>query len=333
MDVEVDGILVVAHELKAPFAVLRQLALALPGMDFEGEHVRNEMVNVSERAIRQVNDLAKIRRLEDGLFEMEPVAVRAVCDDVTKELQYLFRDNKREIKVKYSNRSRLVTANRNLLYSVVYNFLINAMHYSGIGTKAELFVSDSHGRVRIMVRDYGPAGGIEMFSLIDFNLHFGRGEMGIVTGAKMISYYGEILKDFQKMELAGMVLKRTSRVAESSDNPEYFKIVKQCLECLNVNVDIALIESWFLLNLYLAGGEEVNLYRDVKGEKLSAEVRYNWDMTNETFSEKENGDYGSDEIKLLRLMCTTDLKMMRRVKVHNAMYEKILDLVRAAVHI
>lgn len=177
------------------------------------------------------------------------------------------------------------------------------------------------------------AGGIEMFSLIDFNLHFGRGEMGIVTGAKMISYYGEILKDFQKMELAGMVLKRTSRVAESSDSPEYFKIVKMCLECLNDNVDIALIESWFLLNLYLAGGEEVNLYRDVKGEKLSAEVRYNWDMTNEAFSEKENGDYGSDEIKLLRLMCATDLKTMRRVKVHNAIYEKILDLVRAAVHI
>lgn len=163
MDVEVEGILVVAHELKAPLAVLRQLALALPGMDFEGEHVRNEMVNVSERAIRQVNDLAKIRRLEDGLFEMEPVAVRAVCDDVTKELQYLFRDNKREIKVKYSNRSRLVTANRNLLYSVVYNFLINAMHYSGIGTKAELFVSDSHGRVRIMVRDYGPALPIDIW--------------------------------------------------------------------------------------------------------------------------------------------------------------------------
>ena len=157
MDVEVDGILVAAHELKAPLTVLRQLALNLPGMNFDGEHMRSEMVSVSERALKQVNDLAKIRRLEDGLFVMEPVAVRAVCDDVTRELQYLFSYNKRDLWVKYSNRSKLVTANRDLLYSVIYNFMLNAMHYSGDGTRAELIVRDFHDRVRVVVRDYGPA--------------------------------------------------------------------------------------------------------------------------------------------------------------------------------
>ena len=157
MDVEVDGILVAAHELKAPLAVLRQLALALPGMDFDGEHMRNEMVSVSERAIRQVNDLTKVRRLQDGLFEMEPVAVRVVCDDVTRELKYLYNYHERELNVKYSNRLHLVTANRELLYSVVYNFLLNAMHYSGPKTRAELSVKDSHNKVKIVVRDYGPS--------------------------------------------------------------------------------------------------------------------------------------------------------------------------------
>jgi signal transduction histidine kinase len=157
MDQEVEGILVAAHELKAPLAVLRQLALGLPEMGSEGENLRKEMVHVSERAIKQVNDLTKIRRLEDGLFEMEPVAVRAVCDDVTRELTYLFNHNRRDLFIKYSNRSRLVTANRDLLYSVVYNFLLNAMHYSGERTRAELIVRDFHDRVRIVVRDFGPA--------------------------------------------------------------------------------------------------------------------------------------------------------------------------------
>ena len=157
MEAEVDGILVAAHELKAPLAVLRQLALTLPGMDAEGEHTRNEMVSVSERAIKQVNDLIKIRRLEDGLFEMEPVAVRVVCDEVARELMYLFDYNRRELFIKYSNRARLVTANRDLLHSVVYNFVLNAMHYSGEGTRAELNVKDFQGKVKIMVRDYGPA--------------------------------------------------------------------------------------------------------------------------------------------------------------------------------
>lgn len=149
--------MVAAHELKAPLAVLRQLALGLPEMGSEGENLRKEMVHVSERAIKQVNDLTKIRRLEDGLFEMEPVAVRAVCDDVTRELTYLFNHNRRDLFIKYSNRSRLVTANRDLLYSVVYNFLLNAMHYSGERTRAELIVRDFHDRVRIVVRDFGPA--------------------------------------------------------------------------------------------------------------------------------------------------------------------------------
>jgi signal transduction histidine kinase len=157
METEVSGILVAAHELKAPLAVLRQLALSLDDADEKNEFIRDEMVSVSERAIKQVNDLVKISRLEEGLFEMEPVAVRAVCDDVTRELAYLFRFNKRDLFIKYSNRSRLVTANRELLHSVIYNFLLNAMHYSGEETKSELLVGEKGKNVRVEIRDYGPA--------------------------------------------------------------------------------------------------------------------------------------------------------------------------------
>ena len=157
MDVEVDGILVAAHELKAPLAVLRQLALSLDDMDNKNEHIRHEMINVSERAIKQVNDLAKIKRLDDRLFEMEPVAVRAVCDDVTRELSHLFDTTRRDLKIKYSNRSRLVVANRELLHSVIYNFLLNAMHYSDAETVSTLTVKDEKNKVRVDIRDFGPA--------------------------------------------------------------------------------------------------------------------------------------------------------------------------------
>ncbi len=152
-----DGILVAAHELKGPLATLRQLALSFDELDVQGEQIRGEMIEVSERAIRQVNDLTKIRRLEDGLFEMEPVAVQAVCDEVSEELKYLFRENARGLKVSYKCRNGLVVANRELLRSVVYNFLINAMHYAGEGTEARMTVCEVRDRVRVDVRDYGPA--------------------------------------------------------------------------------------------------------------------------------------------------------------------------------
>ena len=99
---EVDGILVAAGELKEPLTTLRQLALSFDEMNAQDEKIRKEMVSVSDRAIKQINDLIKLRRLEDGLFEMEPVAVRSVCDEVTRELAYLFDYNKRDLFIKYS---------------------------------------------------------------------------------------------------------------------------------------------------------------------------------------------------------------------------------------
>ncbi|MBQ2660006.1 HAMP domain-containing histidine kinase [Candidatus Saccharibacteria bacterium] len=158
MESEVNGILVAAHELKAPLSVLRQLAFSLDFVDAAGaKRVQSEMISVSDRAIRQVNDLTKIARLEDGLFEMEPISVRAVCDEVTAELAHLFRFNNRDLQIKYSNNSRLVVANHDLLFSVIYNFCLNAMHYSSEETLSELVVKDYHGMVRVKVRDFGPA--------------------------------------------------------------------------------------------------------------------------------------------------------------------------------
>ncbi len=158
MATEVNSIFVAAHELKSPLSLLRQLALS---MDFKDEkslkYTQNRMIQVSERALRQVNDLTKINRLEDGLFILEPVSIRAICDEVTSELRYLYRANHRDISEKYTNKSRLVIANYDLLYSVIYNFCSNAMHYSDEGTKAEISVRDKKGHVEIVVRDFGPA--------------------------------------------------------------------------------------------------------------------------------------------------------------------------------
>lgn len=165
MESEVNGILVAAHELEAPFDLLRQLAFSLDYADGKEDikRVQSKMIDVSDRAIRQIQDLTKIGRLEDGLFEMEPVAVRAVCDDVIEELRYLFRFNHRDLKIEYRNRSRLVNANRDLLYSIIYNFCLNAVHYSDQETRSELVISDKNDKVRIDIRDYGPSLPIDVW--------------------------------------------------------------------------------------------------------------------------------------------------------------------------
>ena len=175
------------------------------------------------------------------------------------------------------------------------------------------------------------AGGIEMFTLVDFNIHLGRGEFGIVTGAKMVRHYGDIVKDFGKIELSAAVLKRANRLAEGSDSSEYFKIVDQSLLAINTNEELKMIEAWSLLNFKKAMGEEVNLYRDMNGEKLAADARYNWDSYEAVFVRDERGEYGADEIKLLRLMMSSDLNVVLRVKVRDDMMERVLRLIHTVV--
>jgi len=156
---EVKDFLVAAHELKAPLSLVRQLALSLQ-LDLD-ELSRNricqQMVNVTDRALLQVNDLAKVIRLEDGLFPMEPVSVRGVCESVAHDVEPLFGYDCKKLSLRYKNRQKLAVANVDLLYSVVYNFCANAMHYSQADTTSIMTVSDGHGTIRIDVRDFGPA--------------------------------------------------------------------------------------------------------------------------------------------------------------------------------
>lgn len=156
---EVNGVLVAAHELKAPFSLVRQLALTLQDTDDMNIQQRlcDQMVNVSERAMLQINDLAKIARLEEGLFEMEPVSVRGICETVARDVSNLFGYDRKSLNIRYKNRQKLAIANPELLYSVIYNICINAMHYSDIETISQLTVSDAKDYVRIDVRDFGPA--------------------------------------------------------------------------------------------------------------------------------------------------------------------------------
>ena len=91
-----------------------------------------------------------------------------------------------------------------------------------------------------------------------------------------------------------------------------------------------LVEAWFLINLAKAIGEEINLYRDTSGKKLDQGLKYYWDVVENAFVVDEGGEFGVDEIKMLRLMLTMDLCVLRRVKVDVEMLRKVLNFARMA---
>lgn len=166
MQSEVDGGMVMAYELKKPFCAVRQMALL---MDFEKndvselEDLRSQLVEMSDKALRQIEDLAKISRLEQGMFEMEPVCVRAICDEVVGDVREKFGLRTDAIRTEYTNRARLVTANSELLRSIVYNFCTNAVRCSVESVKSVISLKENRGFVQLMVRDFGPALPKEVF--------------------------------------------------------------------------------------------------------------------------------------------------------------------------
>ena len=192
---EVDGATVVARELKRPLLELRQLAFGFDGNGGSDEKIRSRMVSVADMAIRQVNDLAKMERLSSGGFEMGPVAVRALCDDVISEISELFDGKKGQMTVRYSNRSRLVVANPELLKSVVYNFLLDAANYTDEEMRTELRVKEASGMVEINVRDFGPALPFDVWQEIKGNLMTPR-DIAMRPGSSALGLY--IVSKFSK---------------------------------------------------------------------------------------------------------------------------------------
>lgn len=150
-----------SHELKSPLALVRQLALGLDSQQLSAadqERVIQQIILVSERALRLTADLSKTSRLEDSLFELEPCNPIQICEEVAHELSPLYVAKGKEIRVEKRQGSLLAVANRDLLRRVLLNFGDNALHYAADNAPVELKAgSREHGgRVRIGVRDYGP---------------------------------------------------------------------------------------------------------------------------------------------------------------------------------
>ena len=83
------------------------------------------------------------------------------------------------------------------------------------------------------------AGGIEMFSLTELNVHYGKGEFGLVTGAKMKTFYSNLLVDLERNDIG-----RVSKIG-SVKVPELFVIEPYA----NVNHLVATVEGRLKDNL------------------------------------------------------------------------------------
>lgn len=168
------------------------------------------------------------------------------------------------------------------------------------------------------------AGGIELFSVADVVVRYGRHaqgraqasgqSLGTLTSAKMLNFYSNILSDMSTLELASSLLKKLDRAAEQTDNPAHFDLLSQSLASLDRGDALELVSAWFSLNFARASGEEINLLCDVSGQPLSPDVSYFWDPLESALRPDPAGNIRAPEIKLARFLLANPLRLAKNIE-------------------
>lgn len=154
-------VIVAAHELKSPLALMRQLALELKaGTNTpEQQRIAEQLQLVAERSLRFTSNLTKYKQLQTTLFATQPVNITEVLRDITAEISPLYEAHGRKLAYGNTTRNHLVVANYDLLRRIMLNFVDNALHYSNSDGVVELYAKLVRDKdcIRLGVRDRGPA--------------------------------------------------------------------------------------------------------------------------------------------------------------------------------
>jgi DNA repair protein RecO (recombination protein O) len=147
------------------------------------------------------------------------------------------------------------------------------------------------------------AGNIELFTLSDVTIHEGRGDMGVLTGARLQTYFMHILEDYDRLQLGYEAIKQIKKVADIVPEPAFFSLLLECFVSLDdKKIPLKLVESWLWLQLAILLGVGLNLSIDNAGEKMRVDQRYDFDDGTNEFIPRESGRFTADHIKLLRLL-------------------------------
>jgi len=175
------------------------------------------------------------------------------------------------------------------------------------------------GRISVMARGVRKeksklAGGIELFALCDIVVGEGKGELGVLTSARLVTFYRHILEDYDRMQFGYEVLAQVAKASASLDEPAWYEIVAEVLAALDVTtVPLQLVQTWFYVRVAQLLGDELNIVRDYKGERLEKDKKYRYDTQEKGFREDVNGLITSEHIKILRLVSVKPLGVILQV--------------------
>lgn len=158
------------------------------------------------------------------------------------------------------------------------------------------------------------AGGIELFAISDVVINSGKGDLGVLTSARLVHFYRHILEDYDRLQFGYEVINLVSRASEHIDEPEWYGVLSEVYMGLDLlTIPLQLTQSWFYLHYAELTGYELNLERDVAGQLLDEDKTYMYDMNEKGLRPAEQGDIDANHIKLLRVLATRPIQTVAQI--------------------
>lgn len=173
------------------------------------------------------------------------------------------------------------------------------------------------------------AGGIELFAVCDVVIGQGKGDLGILTSARLVHFYRHILEDYDRMQFAYEALAQIAKASVTLDETEWYDIAAEVLAALDVmTVPLQLVQAWFYVRVAQLLGDELNTVRDYAGKRLEDSKKYRYDSQEKGFYEDKNGSIVAAHIKILRLLAAKQLSVLVQVGGMGEYLAECLDVAR-----
>jgi recombinational DNA repair protein (RecF pathway) len=172
------------------------------------------------------------------------------------------------------------------------------------------------------------AGSIELFSTIDITYLLGKGSIDRLLSARLKEYFSNIVKDLERTNAGYDFIKCIDKITEDEIESEWYDLLLKSFTYLNdTSMSLELIIIWFYITVLNMTGHLPNLSNDVKGDSFKEKTKYNFIIEKMSFDANENGNYDSDQIKILKLATNFEPNKLVNIKGIKELSKDILPLV------
>lgn len=168
-------------------------------------------------------------------------------------------------------------------------------------------LTPAHGKLSVIAKGVRRpksklAGGLELFAVCDLTVLQGKSDMGVVTSSRIKNFYGDILHDYDRMQVAYEVIKQINKATETVTDTTFYALLHDSLLYLgDLKIDWQITELWFWLQLAGLLGNDLNLASDRDDSPLAEDKLYGFDSAKGVFYVSDRGTLDANHIKLLRL--------------------------------